>query len=108
MNGGCLPGFATLLSEEYGHEGFLALVAKNKKALLFHKKYGFQYIGNIAVLGERMMSDTWNYMMIRDFKNKQRIIINDKSAGNACGFIVINIIKGLLTQSPSVNLGLLV
>ncbi|SEV99757.1 hypothetical protein SAMN05428988_1114 [Chitinophaga sp. YR573] len=69
--GGCLLGFAALLSDEYGHEGFLALVAKNKKASLFHKKYGFQYIGSIAVLGERMMSDTRNSIeLVKEYMDK--------------------------------------
>lgn len=69
--GGCLLGYASLLSEQYGHEGFLGLIAKNKKASLFHKKYGFQYIGSMAVLGERMISDTANSIeLVKEYIDK--------------------------------------
>jgi L-amino acid N-acyltransferase YncA len=69
--GGCLLGFAAILSDEYRHDGFLVLVAKNKKASLFHDKYGFQYIGRMAVLGERMISTTGNSIeLIKEFINK--------------------------------------
>ena len=70
--GGCLLGYAALLSDEYGHEGFIGLIAKNKKAKLFHEKFGFQYIGSIAVLGERMASDTANSVkLIKEYINKK-------------------------------------
>jgi hypothetical protein len=69
--GGCLLGYAALLSDKYGHDGFLGLVAKNKKASLFHNKFGFNYIGNVGVLGERMMSDTTNSIeLIKEYINK--------------------------------------
>jgi len=58
--GGCLLAYAALLSDQYGHDGFVFLVAKNEKAPLFHDKFGFQYIGSIGVLGERMASETSN------------------------------------------------
>lgn len=69
--GGCLLGFAALLSDQYGHEGFLGLVAKNKKAPLFHNKYGFNYIGSVAVLGERMVSVTKNSIeLVKEYIDK--------------------------------------
>lgn len=69
--GGCLLGYAALLSDEYGHDAFIGLVAKNRKAELFHNKFGFQYIGSIAVLGERMVSDTVNSInLIKEYINK--------------------------------------
>jgi hypothetical protein len=58
--GGCLLGFAAVLSGEYGHDGFLGLVAKNERAKVFHEKFGFEYIGRVGVLGERMCSATAN------------------------------------------------
>lgn len=62
--GGCLLAYAARLSVEYGHEGFLSLIAKNNKALLFHSKYGFDYLGQIAVMGERMCSPTSNSLKL--------------------------------------------
>ena len=69
--GGCLLAYAAILSDEYGHDGFLGLVAKNQKAELFHSKYGFFYIGSIGVMGERMMSDTGNAIkLIKEYIDK--------------------------------------
>lgn len=69
--GGCLLAYAVLLSQEYNHDGFLALIAKNRKAQLFHRKYGFQYIGNMGVLGERMISDTANSIeLVKEYIDK--------------------------------------
>lgn len=69
--GGCLLGYAAMLSHHYGHDGVIFLVAKNKKAALFHEKFGFEYIGNIGVLGERMVSETRNSIeLIREYLYK--------------------------------------
>lgn len=69
--GGCLIGFAALLSDEYGHDGFLGLVAKNRKVSLFQNKYGFKCIGSIGVLGERMVSETRNSIeLVKEYINK--------------------------------------
>ncbi len=65
---GCLIGFAARLSFKNGHEGMLFLIAKTEKARLFHSKYGFQYLGNIGVLGERMASmDKNSLRLIKDY-----------------------------------------
>lgn len=69
---GCLLGYAALLSDEYGHDGYLGLVAKNHKASLFQNKYGFHCIGSIGVLGERMASETPNSIkLIKDYIDKK-------------------------------------
>ncbi|WP_343744034.1 hypothetical protein [Chitinophaga sp.] len=70
--GGCLLAYAVLLSQEYHHDGYLVLTAKNKKASLFHSKYGFQYIGKIGgVMGERMVSDTANSIeLVKEYADK--------------------------------------
>jgi hypothetical protein len=64
---GCLFGFAARLAFKNGHEGMIFLIAKTKTAELFHKRYGFDYLGNINSVGTRMASEE---------NNSQRLISN--------------------------------
>jgi hypothetical protein len=76
--GGCLLAYAALLSDQYGHDGFVFLVAKNKKAPLFHFKFGFQNIGGIAVRGVRMSSNTANSIELIKTYLEKKITDDDK------------------------------
>lgn len=69
---GCLLGYAVLLSDEYGHAGFIGLTAKTQKAKIFHRKYGFEHIGSIGVFGKRMASNTANSIrLVKEYVDKK-------------------------------------
>ncbi|MBA3828744.1 MAG: hypothetical protein H0X33_07390 [Taibaiella sp.] len=57
---GCLIAFAGRQSFITGCTGVIMLVAKTEVANLYHSKYGFQFIGSMGTLGERMVSDYYN------------------------------------------------
>lgn len=62
---GCLLAFACRRSFTSGCSGYVMLESKTEIVALYHKKYGFEFIGGIGLIASRMVSDS---------RNSQRII----------------------------------